>query len=46
MNNWVKKYSNLLTNFIDNSFLPLLECKSAESMIIIDQWMKLKNIIA
>lgn len=29
MNNWVKKYSNLLTNFIDNAFMPLLECKAA-----------------
>lgn len=45
MNNTVKQFAVLISNFIDKTFIPLIEAKTMENLKAIDQWNGLKTLL-
>jgi hypothetical protein len=45
MSNCIKIFGNIIINFVDQMFLPILNYKLAETIKVIDQWNQLKVFI-
>ena len=43
--NTIKQFALLLSNFVDKTFLPLLDSKTFETIKVIDQWNGLKSLL-
>ena len=45
MNNTIKQFALLVSNFVERSLIPLLDTKLADNLKAIDQWNTLKSMM-
>ena len=45
MNNTIKQFATLISNFVEKIFVPALESKTKENLRVIEQWEGLKALI-
>lgn len=45
MNNTIKQFALLVSNFVERSLIPLLDTKLSDNLKAIDQWNTLKSMM-
>lgn len=45
MTNSLKQFAALISNFIDQSLMPIIQSKMSENCRIVEQWIELRTLI-